>query len=284
MNPLLKGALLIIASEFCLVSSGIFIRQVSADLPTEVTVLMRNLLGLVVLLPLIFHAGITTLKTDRIRLHLVRSLLGVAAMSCLFYAWANLPLAQAALLKQTAPFFIPIFAFFWLGERIAPMVKWAILLGFSGVLLVLQPQEGMLNIAVLVGLGGAMLGSLAKVVIRRMGDTESAIRIVFYFALFGSCFAALPAAMNWVTPTLVHLPWLLGLAVSSTLAQLLLSRAYLLAPAGFLSPFTYSSVMIAAVAGWLIWNETLNLMTWGGMLLICFAGVLALVRRKPKQI
>ncbi len=63
-------------------------------------------------------------------------------MTCLFYSWGHLPLAQAALLKQTAPFFMPLIAFWWLGESVPKIVKLAILVGFIGVFLILNPQEG----------------------------------------------------------------------------------------------------------------------------------------------
>ncbi len=275
-NPLLQGALLILLSEWMLVASGIIIRQLSDSLPTEVLVFLRNSLGLVWLLPWIIRRGRRELPTRRIHLHLLRALLGITAMSCLYYSWANLPLAQAALLKQTAPFFMPLVAFLWLGERINGAVRWAIMIGFLGVMLILQPGEGALDWAVLIALAGAALGATAKVCIRAMHTTESPQRIVFYFALFGSLLAAIPAWQNWVMPQGVDWLWLLALAAASTLAQLLLSRAYGLAGAGMLGPFTYASIPFAALAGWWLWNESVGVLTLVGMGLIMAGGFLAL--------
>ncbi len=252
------------------------IRQVSADLPTEVIVLMRNLLSLVWMLPWILKYGQRDLPTRRIHLHFTRALIGVTAMSCLFYSWANLPLGQAAMLKQTAPFFVPIIALWWLKEPISNRVKVAILVGFAGVSLILQPEQGVLHPAVFVGLVGAMLGALAKVTIRSMRGSESPQKIVFYFAFFGSLLAAIPAALNWVMPGTEHFVWLFGLAATSTLAQLLLTRAYGLAPAGQLGPFTYASVIFATLMGWLLWQEVVNLFTFIGIGIVCLAAVIML--------
>lgn len=275
-NPLLQGALLILLSECMLVVSGIIIRQLSGSLPTEVLVFLRNSLGLVWLLPWIIRRGRRELPTGRIHLHLMRALVGITAMSCLYYSWANLPLGQAALLKQTSPFFVPLIAFVWLQERIGAAVRWAIVVGFMGVMLILQPGAGVLEWAMLVALAGAALGAMAKVCIRAMRTTESPQQIVFYFALFGSFFAAIPAWLHWQTPQGMDWLWLMALAAASTLAQLLLSRAYGLVGAGTLGPFTYASIPFAALAGWWMWDESLGIMTLAGMGLIVSGGLLAL--------
>jgi len=280
-SALAKGALLILLSELFLVCSGMVIKQVSGELPTAEIVFFRNLFGLCLLLPWVVKQGGSALKTEVLRFHFMRAAVGVTAMTCLFYSWGHLPLAQAALLKQTAPFFMPFIALFWLGERVSKASKLAILIGFVGVYAVLNPHEGTLNFAVLVAVIGAMLGALAKVTIRRMSATEGPQRIVFYFALFSALLSAIPALLNWVQPTLQQWGWLLVLSITSTIAQLLLSKGYSYAPAGQLGPFTYGSVAFAALFGWLLWNEALEWNTWLGIALITTAGVLAM-GRKPR--
>jgi len=276
-NVLVTGALLILLSESMLVSSGLIIRQISDTLPTPMIVFMRNLLGLMLMLPLLLRAA-RQLATRNIHLHLLRALVGVSSMACLYYSWASLPMAQAALLKQTAPFFMPLIAYWWLGEAVPRRVKWALLVGFAGVALILNPQQGQFNWAVLVGLCGAALGATAKVTVRRMHRTEPSKRIVFYFSLFGTLFSAIPAYLHWVTPGPVELIWLLGLGATSTLAQLLFTRAYGLVPAAQLGPFTYSSVVLAALIGWWLWDETVALVTVIGMMLVFSGGLLTLGR------
>ena len=276
---LIKGALLILLSELFLVLSGTVIKQIATELPTESIVFFRNLLGLVILLPLLMRVGVQGIKTDLLRFHFMRAAVGVTAMSCLYYSWAHLPLAMAALLKQTAPFFIPLIGYFWLSERLGVRTLLAIFVGFIGVYAVLNPQEGSLNMAVLIAIFGAALGGLAKVTIRRMSGSESPQRIVFYFALFSTVLAAIPALRVWVTPDLTQLMWLALLAGTSTLAQLLLSQGYSFAPAGQLGAFTYGSVVFAALLGWWLFAETPALHTWIGIVLISSAGIFAIRAR-----
>jgi len=277
---LVLGAGLILLSEMFLVLSGMTVKYVADQLPLAMMVFCRNLFGLLLLLPWMLRQGVTSISTSQLGLHLLRAGVGVTAMGCLFYSWSVLPLAQAALLKQTAPLFIPLLAFLWLGERLPVVAKLALVLGFIGTAAILNPQQGVLNIGVLIAVMGALLGAFAKVVVRKLRHTEPASRIVFYFALFAALISALPAYWQWQALSWQQWGWLLLMAGSSTLAQLLLSRAYGLAPAGRLAPFTYGSVLFASLMGWLLWQESLTLNTLLGMALIVGAGLLALSARE----
>ncbi|WP_296060267.1 DMT family transporter [uncultured Amphritea sp.] len=283
-NNFLIGALLILVSEMFLVLSGMVIRQVSAELPTEMIVFFRNLLGLLLFMPWLLRKGTAVLHTTKLRFHVMRAGVGVTAMTCLFYTWGHLPLAQAALLKQTAPFFMPLIAFWWLKERINLQVKFAILVGFIGVVFIINPRETAVNVGILIALFGACLGALAKVTVRRMRDTESPQLIVFYFAFFAALLSAIPAWLSGAGLTLIQFGWLILLAATSTVAQLLLSKAYGMAQAGQLAPYTYGSVAMAAVCGWLVWDEILGLNTLLGILLVSCAGIVAMMGKRDAPV
>ncbi len=287
-NNIALGALLIIASELSLLFTGMIIKQISNDVPLEQIIFLRNLIGLALLLPWLFNKGIKRLHTKRISLHLLRGIVGVSAMVCMFYAWGNLPLAQAALLKQTSPFFIPIIAYFWLQERIGIKTIMALFIGFIGVVMIINTdtEDSTQNIhstfAIILAIIGAILAGVAKVSIRKMRSTETPGRIVFYFALIGTIASFIPALLAWVELSWIQLAYLAGIALFSTIGQLLLSKAYGLAPAGQLGPYTYTSVAFAALFGWLIWGEVLLINTWIGILIIIFAGILAVRDREKK--
>jgi len=272
-RPLL-GVLLIIAAEAILVFNGIIVRELGSDAGVAQLVFLRNILGLGYMLVLVGVQRTVSLRTSRLHLHFMRAAVGVSAMGCLYYGWTHLPLGTAALLKQTAPLFIPILGLWMLGERISPILRWSLPIGFIGVALVLQPSNSTLQFAVVIGLLGAMLSALAKIYIRKMKETEPSRRIVFYFALFGALFSAPFALSSWSPLTLWQ--WIAVAAIGglSTLAQLAMTRAYHNAPAGYLGPFTYSSVVIATLLGWLIWDESLGTLTLLGMLLILVGGAL----------
>jgi drug/metabolite transporter (DMT)-like permease len=277
---ILLGALFILLSELLFASMGAVVKQLTQTLPSEMAVFMRNLFSLGLLLPLVWGSRSITLKTQVVHLHLLRSVAGVSAMYCFFYALANLPLADGMLLKMTSPLFMPLLAWYWLSEPLYRMVILAIAVGFFGVMLVLNPG-GEFNHVALVGLLGGGLASLAKVSLRRMGKSEPSVRVVFYFALLSSMISAFPMIWNWQQPTSVEW-WLFALLGGfGTLGQLLLTRGYAIASAARVSPFTYSSVLFGAAYGYLFWGETLSLQFIFGAILIALAGALALTGRKP---
>lgn len=274
-NPLL-GALFIIISELMFASMGAVVKHASLTLPSEMLVFARNIVGLLVLLPLVWHQK-TSLKSDVLPIHLMRALFGVSAMYCFFYALANLPLAEGMLLKMTSPLFMPLIAFLWLSERVNPLALWAVPVGFVGVALVLKPQ-GDFQIAALVGVLGGLLAAFAKVTVRRLGRSEPAIRTVFYFGLFATMVSLLPLSWGWQSP--VGNEWLLlaGVGVLGVTGQLFLTRAYAAAPATRMGPFTYFSVIFGALYGYLFWQELPQAGFWIGAVLIAVAGLMAIRR------
>ena len=268
-------------AELCFVGMGSLVKLLSENLPSQNVVFFRNLFGLIILLPYIFKLGIKTLKTNNIRWHILRSIAGVSAMYCFFYALAELPLADAMLLKISAPLFIPIIAFVWLSEYISLRVIMAIMIGFLGVIFVLKPT-GTIHIASLVGLLGGALAALAKVTIRRMSDSEPTSRIVFYFGLIGLIVSAIPLIWFWQDPTTKEWIILILLGAFGTVGQLFLTKSYILAPASRIAPFTYSSILFAAIIGWLFWDELVTLITISGALLIIVAGIIILREKKVR--
>lgn len=272
----LQGALLILLSELMFASMGATVKAAAGmGLSNEMLVFMRNLLGLFVIAPLFLHYGLRELKTEVYPLHLLRAVLGLAAMYCFFFVLARLTLADGMLLKMTAPIFLPLIALLWLREPVGRLAVIAIPVGFIGVGLVLSP-DGELNWVALLGLLGGLLAAMAKVTVRRLGRSESSSRIVFYFSLNATLISALPMLWAWQSPSLSEWGLLALMGLVGTIGQLLLSRGYAVAPAAQVSPFTYFSVVFGAAYGYLFWGETLDWLFVAGALLIAVAGVMAL--------
>lgn len=281
-RTLILGAVSIVLGEFCFATMGVGVRFVSAELPNEMIVCARNLVGLALLAPWLLRRGGQGLMTRVPALHLLRAVAGVSAMYCFFYAIAHLPLAEAMLLKLTAPMFMPLIAILWLHERVTPGLWVALGIGFAGVLVILDPDlpggtggSGLISPIALVGLLGGVLAALAKVTVRRLSASEPPTRIVFYFALIAGTISAVPLLWAWQTPSPGALLWLLGIAGSATCGQFALTRGLSLAPASRLGTFGYFAVIFGAAYGWLIWDETVTPALVAGSVLIAIAGLMA---------
>lgn len=282
-----RAAALIIASAFMFALTGATVKAASVRLPYTEVVFFRSALGLAALLPWLVRGGLRGLATAIPGLHLLRGATGLAAMYCFFFALGHLELATAVLLNYAAPLFIPFIAAVWLGEAVPASLRWAGPLGFAGIALILDPGlpflhgGGMPEPAALIGVAAGLLAAVSFVAIRRLHASEPTTRIVFYFGVISTVVSAIPLLWTWRTPEPALWGLLAAMGASATAGQLLLTRAYALAPAAQVGPFTYAVVVFAAALGWGVWGEVPGPGAVLGTLLVVAAGVLAIRHRTP---
>ena len=274
-----QGALLLALSALLFSLMGVGIREVSSGVNNESVVFFRNLVGVLFFLPLVLLKGAAPLKTARIRSHLWRTGYGLAAMYCFFYAIAHLPLADAMLFTYSAPVFTPVLAWWLLKEPLTKRMLVTTAIGLVGVLLVAKPSEALLDSQALVGLAASILAAFAFVSIREMSDSEPAFRIVFYFSLFSALISAVPLTWAWQPLDSHQLGLLLVIGLLATISQIVMSKAYGLAPPGLIGPFAYLAIVFAGVIAWLRWGETPDLSSLLGAALIFASSLLSIVRR-----
>lgn len=274
-----QGAALLALSALLFALMGVGIREVSASVDNESVVFFRNLVGVLFFLPLILLKGLRPLKTSRLRSHLWRTGYGLAAMYCFFYAIAHLPLADAMLFTYSAPVFTPLIAWWWLKEPLSKRMLATTGIGLLGVLLVAKPSASLLDSQALVGLAASILAAFAFVSIREMSDTEPAFRMVFYFSLFSALASAIPLSWAWQPLSERELGALLAIGLLATVSQLIMSKAYSLAPPGLIGPFAYLAIVFAGLIAWLRWGETPDPSSLLGAALIFAASLLSIARR-----
>ncbi|NQD92154.1 DMT family transporter [Pseudomonas sp. CrR25] len=275
----LQGAALLTLSALLFSLMGVGIREVSASVNNESVVFFRNLVGVLFFLPVLLLRGLRPLRTDRLGSHLWRTGYGLAAMYCFFYAIAHLPLADAMLFTYSAPLFTPLIAWWRLKEPLSKRMLATSGVGLLGVLLIAQPSANLFGSQALVGLAASILAAFAFVSIREMSDSEPVFRIVFYFSLFSALVSAIPLSWAWQPLTGRELGALLAIGLLATISQLVMSRAYALAPPGLIGPFAYLAIVFAGLFAWLRWGETPEPTSLGGAALIFAASLLSISRR-----
>lgn len=278
-HDLRRGAVFVVGAALAFSVMAALIKQLAGPLNNEMLVWARNFFSVLFLLPLLIRYKPHQFLTRHWRGHLLRTGAGLTAMYCMFWSIPRLNLAEAVLLNHTATLFIPFIAWLWLKETVTPRTVVALLIGFVGILLVLKPGIGVFSWPAVVGLASGVFAGIAMVSIRSMAGIEPTTRIVLYFSVFGTLLSSVPLAWAWQTPTWWQ--WLLLAAIGALAAagQLLLTRGYMSAAAAQVGPFTYSSVLFAALLGWLFWNESLDPRSWYGAVLVIAAGVLLISKR-----
>lgn len=284
------GSLWMIVAGVFFAIMGVCVKLGAAYFSSAELVFYRSLFGLLTILVItgFSHRSVTTRHW---RGHLARSVSGFVALMMFFYAITALPLATAITLNYTAPLFLAIFTALILRERMQPLLVFAIMLGFIGVVLLLNPSLHR-NELLAGGLGllsGAIAGFayLQLAQLGRMGEREHVT--VFYFTLMCTVGSGIWILCVEAHPVrLTDLPLLIGMGASATLAQLTLTRAYRKGDPLVSGSLAYTTVVLASLFGLVLWDEALPLESWLGITLIILSGIISVRfgpgNAKPKRI
>jgi drug/metabolite transporter (DMT)-like permease len=270
------NSLWMVVAAFFFAVMGVCVQLAAAKYTSSELVFYRSLFGFIAIALFVLPQR-KPLSTPHIRLHISRSINGFIALMLFFYALTHLSLATAITLNYTSPIFLAVFATFTLHERIKPALFASILLGFVGVILLLQPS---LHWQALVangqGLVSGLLSGYVFVQITQLGRMEEPEwRTVFYFSLICTVGAAC-----WVVAAPVHsvtfadLPLLLGLGVSATIAQLAMTRAYRKGSYMAVGGLAYFTVVFASLLDVYLWHIHLSMQNWLAIILIVCGGLL----------
>ncbi len=242
----------------------------------------RNLFGLLVVLPWVFRYGLAVLRTSRLDLHALRATVNTFGMLAGFYAFTIAPLSQVTALGFSGPIFATLFAIPLLGEKVG-WHRWvAILIGFGGVLIALNPTAGAVSVGSLFALSGTLCWATTIIFVRKLSTTESPYTIVFYYMLTGSVIATCVMPWVWVTPTQEALVYYLGAGLVGALGQIAMTYALKLAPASVVSPFEYTQIAWAMMYDIVLWGVVPASTTLIGAAVVIVTG-LYIFRREARQ-
>jgi len=243
------------------------------------TVFLRLLIALLTLLPFVVHAGLQTLKTPQLKLHMFRSVNGICAMWLWFFAVAYIPIDEQTALSFLAPIFTTIGALVFLGEIVRLRRITAIIISLCGALIIVRPGFVDFNLGHGLALSSALAMGVTMLLIKSLTARDSALTIVFYSNLLMTPMALIPALSVWSWPEAELWLWLLGFGPCAAIGHFALARAYGLADASFVSAIDYARLPFAALIGWILFSELSDIWTWAGASII-FASTLYIARRE----
>ncbi len=259
-----RGMLIMFAATMVMVVMHTAVRHLGRELPVSEVVFFRNLFGLLVAVPLVLREGLAILRTRRPGLHLLRSVIGIAAMWLWFYALSVVPVAEATALSFTSVIFGSIAAAVLLGERMRARRWSAVVVGFAGAMLILRPGFQEVSFGMLSVLVSSVFWALALILVKHLSRFDSVVCIVAVNQLLLTVFSAVPAVVAWRTPTLTQLALLLGVGVCATFGHIMMTTAFKWGEASAVFPVDFARLLWAAALGWMIFAEVPDTWTWVG--------------------
>lgn len=247
-------------------------------------IFLRNLIAVPLIASVVLALrGTSALRTAHVRVHALRGLLMLLGAYLYFSSLRFLPLAEATALVFAAPIFITALSVPLLRERVGWRRWGAVLLGFCGVLIVVQPGGSTFQLASLLPIGAALTYALFMISARWIGPAEGLWTMMLYVVLFPLIYAAPLALWVWV-PVWAEDIWLfVAIAICGSLGITLIGQAFRLAPAAVVAPFDYTSIAWAAMFGWLIWGDVPMVWTIVGALVIVASGIIIVFRERATR-
>jgi S-adenosylmethionine uptake transporter len=278
-NQILLGVLLMLGGDFMFSLNDAMGKWLVVTLSVGQVVFIRSIGAFIVLGPMIAHQGPRVLFVmDRPWLQFARAILA-AVETLLFYAAVYyLPLADVMSFYMAGPIYVAALSHMLLGETVGWRRWTAILVGFCGVLVMLQPT-GAFSLASIYAVIGSILFGLTIILGRLLRGTSDTT-LVTWQTVGTLIVGGLLMIGEWKTPNAVEWAGMLLLGVVACLAHLMIVRALKLAPAAMLAPLHYTMLLWAAIFGWAFFGDVPGMRILLGSAIIVLAGLFIFHRQK----
>jgi drug/metabolite transporter (DMT)-like permease len=257
------------------------VREVTLEIHSVMLAFLRSAFGMIGILPVLLaheRPKSRRLRFTAWKLHLARGLAMVGALNFGFYAISEIPLATATVLFFMAPVFATLFAMALLAERVGPRRWGAMLAGLLGAVVILRPDTGAVEPAMLLALASSMCFAAVLALGRLASDRDGADAVFVSSSVVVGLGTLPPALLFWEVPADPATWLLIGVIVlGSSLRTYADVRAYAVGDAGFLAPFTYLRLVSVGIAAWLLFGEVPDVATLlGGAVIIAATLYIAL--------
>lgn len=280
-NFVLAGVLLIVLQSLFFSVMGLFIKLASEHHHTIDVVFYRNVISMALVFALLAATGkLDVLRKVNVKRQFTRGTIGTVAMILTFATFAVLPLSEAQSLFFTAPLFVVALSWPLLKEKVGPYRAIATIVGFGGVLLILQPGTISSVPGALMGLGAAFGHASVMLCLRWLGRTENPVATIFYFSLVSTIWILPAMPFVWKVPTGETLLYLFAIGALAALLQYCLTKAYTLAPAAVLAPVTYLNLLWATLIDVTIYGYIPPLVLYVGAFIVIASNLFILYREQ----
>jgi len=284
LPPDLSASLLMLTALVIFTLTGVMIRAAAQELHVLQIVFVRQVMAMFVMAPLFWIHRHQILHPAGLRLHGFRGLAAVVSMICGNAAVVFIPFADATAIQMSEVLFITALAAMFLGEKVGWRRWSATAVGFSGVVVMLQPTSGSVEVFALVALLGSAAGAIAVITLRLGSRMDSAETVIFYQGIVVLVCTAPMAWWVWVPLTPRATLILVAMAFALSAGTWLFTTAFRTGRASAIAPLQYVRLLLMALVGYWLYDETPSLPTVIGAALIVGAATYTLRRNAVRAV
>lgn len=278
-----KGIAFLMLASIAFSLMALLIKLLGQRLHVTQILMLRQMGMLVLVIPAILHNFPGALRSNRPGLQILRMGCALVAMLGGFSAIIHLPLAEATAIFFAKSFFVTIFAIWFLGEVVG-FYRWgAVLVGFAGVLIMLQPGTAEFSLYSLASLAGAAGAGAVMVILRLLSQSDSADTILAWSSIGVGLVMTVPGIYFWQWPTGQEWGLLAALAIASYLGQRFNIFAYKNGEASLLASLDYLRLLWATILGYLVFGDFPGLPTWIGASIVVASAVFMIYRETRRK-
>jgi drug/metabolite transporter (DMT)-like permease len=280
-----RGVFFILASSFTFSIMSLLVKLLSKEIPSTEIVFFRSFIGLIILVIYINNHDYT-FKAKNKKLLALRGFLGALGLLGFFYTVSKIKLGDASILMQSSPIYVVIFSAIFLKEKIKNYFYFILVFALIGTALIIKPDfDFSSSIPSFTGVLAAIFAGSAYVVVKRLSSDHSTYTIVLWFVVASSIVSFPLMLPNFVIPNMKESILLILVGITSTISQILMTKAYRYEKASIVSILTYSVVLYNIFWGYLIWGEVLDVLsTIGGFLILASCISISYLNNKDKII
>ena len=279
-QSLLFGAIFIVLAFLANTIQSVFGKAIESEISVEMFSWVTFLSALVVVTIIVAARRFRDLKTAALPLHLLRGATGISGFLLFIGAAQMTSLMNANVLLNTTPIFIPLLAMAFLHNRINKQLWLAIALGFAGMVIIVKPSSTIFtDPGNLLGLMAGFVTAIEFLAVKKLDDSDSPLTQMFYFLVIGTAVCSFLVIGKLQAISAAHMLMMLATGICLVLFQFLLIKAYMYAKPHEIGAFQYSSVVFAAIFGWMVFRESLDTATIVGTILVCIGGYLSISGR-----
>jgi drug/metabolite transporter (DMT)-like permease len=278
----LRGILAMTAAAGLLTLSDAIAKHLTAHYPLGQIVGLRQLATFLFIVPYAWATtGLGILAVRNYRGQALRAVLFVTATAMIIVSLNLLPLAYVTMVLFASPLFVAVLSAPMLGERVHRWQWAAIAVGFTGVLMIVQPGRAVTSGIAWVALlpvVAAFVNALRDTVTRQISRTESSMSMLFWSGVVVLLASLATLPFGWVPVDAAGAGWFLGGGLAFALAHFFVIEAFRLGNAAIVAPFRYSGLLWAMLLGFLVWGDVPNGWMISGALVVVGAGIYMLRR------